>query len=443
MEKVDYCIIGGGWAGILTALELLKYDKSSKVLVLEKDSYGNRGGLLHSEIIKDFTFDTSGPHILFSRNKSTLSSITSYLGENVRKMERRTYVNFNGEFIDYPFENGIYKLSAELRAEIGEGIIEKMLYLSSNPSWKPANFRQWMTGFFGKPMAEMYLEPYNRKIWKRELENMSADWVFSPGRLPFPELKEIVKSISGTPSTGYAEQAYFFYPKFGGILALYDSVLNYFDALGGSINFGEPVRNISHLSNKWVINEKYLANTIVNTLPLNLFMGLLRVANKISLGKLDYNRVIVVGIAKKGNSPPQHSIYVPNPDIIFHRYTWMDQLTEDTPQGYSNLIAEITVPWHESFDTKDLEKRVIDDLVKIKVLNDKNEVKFSKVWVNEFGYPIYDMSHLKERERIMVYLNSRGIYSVGRWGSWQYWNTDKVYEAVMSIIDKILKRNLN
>lgn len=443
LECIDYCILGGGWAGVLSAYEILKREKSAKVLVLEKDSYENRGGLMHSETIGDVTFDTGGPHILFSRDKDILTKITDFLGDNVRKVERKTYIAMNDKFIDYPFENGIYNLEPEVRASIGEGIIEKMLFLSSNPDWKPSNFQQWIYGFFGNPMAEAYLEPYNRKIWKRDLSAISSDWVFSPGRLPFPELNAIIRSVSGLPSTGYAEQAFFYYPKKGGILALYDSVMKSVTELGGRVNFGNPVKKLSRQNNAWVINDTYLSSTIINTLPLNLITSLLNKEIRINQPKLDYNRVIVIGISKKGKSPIQHSVYVPDPTIIFHRYTWMNQLMGEASLSSSNLIAEVTIPYFEEYNLKSIERRVIDDLIKLKVLKNEGEVIFTRAWVNEYGYPIYDMGHIVEREKVFANLKPLNIFSVGRWGSWHYWNTDKVYEAVISMVRSIFESGVN
>ena len=73
------------------------------------------------------------------------------------------------------------------------------------------------------------------------------------------------------------------------------------------------------------------------------------------------------------------------------------------------------------------------------IIDSRSDVLFSRTWLNEYGYPIYDRKHVQSRKQIFDYLNALGIYSVGRWGSWHYWNTDKVYEAVFELID-IIKR---
>ena len=221
---VKYGILGGGWAGLLMADTIKSNFPSFEVEILDKAKSNELGGLLKSVTIDGFTYDTAGPHILFSRNKDTLQSILEILGDNYKAMERNNYIHFEGKLIPYPFENGIYKLSDQDRATIGLGIVENLIRLKKDSLWIPKTFYDWIYGIFGREMGSRYLEPYNNKIWKRNLKQIDADWVFTPGRLPLPELSDIIYSISGIGTIGYKEQANFYYPKKGGIQALYDSL---------------------------------------------------------------------------------------------------------------------------------------------------------------------------------------------------------------------------
>ena len=110
MKSVDFLILGGGWTGLLVAKELASKFQSASIAVLEASSENNLGGLLKSEYIKGFTFDTGGPHILFSKNKEILSKISDILGKNVRQFERKAVVYYENKYVPYPFENGIYTL---------------------------------------------------------------------------------------------------------------------------------------------------------------------------------------------------------------------------------------------------------------------------------------------------------------------------------------------
>lgn len=146
--------------------------------------------------------------------------------------------------------------------------------------------------------------------------------------------------------------------------------------------------------------------------------------------KFDYNSVVIVGIALKGKTPNQTTVYVPDPRIIFYRYTWMSSLIPPKEVDKSNLIAEITVPKDEEADLEKIVKKVIHGFLNIGVIKDESSILFTKVWFNKYGYPIYSLDHNEVRENAFRILEHYGIKSVGGWGSWHYRNTDMVSNAV-------------
>ncbi|MGC8573887.1 MAG: protoporphyrinogen/coproporphyrinogen oxidase, partial [Caldisphaera sp.] len=149
--------------------------------------------------------------------------------------------------------------------------------------------------------------------------------------------------------------------------------------------------------------------------------------------EFDYNSVIVVGVAISSSTSEQTTIYVPDPKVIFHRYTWMSSLANRKDSTKSNLIAEITIPKGEMVDIDKITSTVIRDLANIGAIKDEKEVIFTRTWFNKYGYPIYMLNHNMIRDKTTEILNYYGIKSVGRWGSWHYWNTDMVYKAILNI----------
>lgn len=432
MPEFNTCILGSGWAGLLVANRITEIGIKG-IALIEASESGELGGLLRTEEIDGFTFDCGGPHLLFSRDERVLSEIIELLKPNYSKRFRNNFVFYNGQFIPYPFENGVYQLNPEERVKLIKGIIDRMLYISKNGEWKPKNFLEWITGFFGEQMANEYLIPYNEKIWKRPLDKMAADWVFSPGRLPFPELENMLLTVAGIPNTGYKEQAYFYYPNTGGIASLFNSLHERLSEKGMEIITREKVLSVKiNSDHTFNINNKLIANKLISTIPLpELLMSLDDGNNYEELaGKFDYNSVVVVGVAIKGKTPNHTSVYVPDSRIIFHRYTWMSSLMSPKNHDNSNLIAEVTVPKDEKIDLDKIVKEVINGLLDIGVIKDESSILFTRVWLNRYGYPIYSLDHNEVREETMKILEKYGINSVGRWGSWHYWNTDMVYKAV-------------
>ena len=438
MKSVDYLILGGGWAGLLIANEIASKFRGSSITVLESSSDNNLGGLLRSEYIDGFTFDTGGPHILFSKNKEILGMITDILGANVRRLERKAVVYYENKYVPYPFENGIYVLDPKKRTKIGIGIIKAMLENARNPEWKPTTFKDWIYGFFGEEMGSSYLEPYNKKIWKTDPGKMDASWVFSPGRLPFPVLEDIILSIAGIESIGYKEQQYFYYPAEGGIFSLYKGLLEKIQKANVNLISNFTVTNIKKISGSWVINDVISAKKVISTLPLSILPEIMGLPHEISnlCKQFKWNQDTVVGVSLNIPSPNEHVVYVPSPEINFHRLTWMSNLT-GAPAGLSNLIAETTAPSDESVNIEETIEKTIIGLIKMNIIKSKEQILFVKAWHNKFAYPVYEIGHLEARARVFEYFKEIGFLSVGRWGSWHYWNTDKVLEAVLALTNEL------
>jgi protoporphyrinogen oxidase len=397
---------------------------ASEVICIDKKF---DGGLLRSESIKDYVFDTGGSHVLFSKKQEIINNIIAMGGEWVFR-ERMSYIFLDGVYVPYPFENGIYALPPDKRARYGLSLIRA---LKDYRDVKPPNFKEWILATFGREVAEDYLFPYNEKIWKRPLDQMTADWVYIPGRLPIPSLEDIVKAVAGIPTVGYKENALFYYPRKGGIIKQWEIAFKRSEELG--VRFLKTVvKDVKVSSDGYIINGMMKVNRIISTLPLKespSIFDLSEDSHKAS-ERLDYNSVAVVGLGLKKPAPKQHWIYVPDKKIVFHRYAWISNYGEDTKPGKSALIAEITIPNGKEIDTEELKERVIHDFVRIDVIKE-TEIDVVEIWFHKYGYPIYTLTHQEDTEVITRELIQKGIVTFGRWGEWQYWNTDKIYEKAM------------
>ena len=417
-------VLGCGWSGLLMSIKLKTLYPASEVICIDKNF---DGGLLRSESIKDYVFDTGGSHVLFSKKQEIINNIIAMGGEWVFR-ERMSYIFLDGVYVPYPFENGIYVLPPDKRARYGLSLIKA---LKDYRDVKPPNFKEWILATFGREVAEDYLIPYNEKIWKRPLDQMTADWVYIPGRLPIPSLEDIVKAVAGIPTVGYKENALFYYPRKGGIIKQWEIAFKRSEELG--VRFLKTVvKDVKVSSDGYIINGMIKVNRIVSTLPLKespLIFDLSEDSHKAS-ERLDYNSVAVVGLGLKKPAPKQHWIYVPDKKIVFHRYAWISNYGEDSNLGKSALIAEITIPNGKEIDTEELKERVIHDFVRIDVIKE-TEIDVVEIWFHKYGYPIYTLTHQEDTEVITRELIQKGIVTFGRWGEWQYWNTDKIYEKAM------------
>jgi len=330
MRKI--AVLGCGYAGLLVAIKAKRSNSSAEVLCIDRDF---AGGLLRSVALNGFVFDVGGSHVVFSKRREIVEGILSSGGEWVRR-ERLAYVYMDGRFIPYPFENGIYVLPAELRVRYGLSILKALI---SSSGERPRNLREWIVNTFGEEVASDYLIPYNEKIWKRPLEQISADWAYIPGRLPLPSLEDIVKAIAGLPTVGYREQAVFYYPRKGGIVEQWRAAYRRAEELG--VKFLQmEVREVKKVGSEFLINGVAKADKVISTLPLRETPAIFGLSEESfrAAERLDYNSVVVVGVGLNSPAPKQHWIYVPDRRVPFHRYAWISNYGEDLPPISRRLL---------------------------------------------------------------------------------------------------------
>lgn len=115
-------VLGCGWSGILVSIRMKTLYPIADVICVDKDF---RGGLLNSEVVNGYLFDTDGSHVVFSKKREIIEGIT--MGGEWIARKREAYVLLNNTFIPYPFENGIYVLSPEDRVRYGLSLIKALI----------------------------------------------------------------------------------------------------------------------------------------------------------------------------------------------------------------------------------------------------------------------------------------------------------------------------
>ncbi|MFI5458437.1 MAG: protoporphyrinogen/coproporphyrinogen oxidase [Isosphaerales bacterium] len=418
-------ILGGGISGI-TLQRYLRHP--SEVL----EASGHPGGLC-STIFKDgFGYDIGG-HILFSKSQQINQLVEELLGDNCGYAKRANKIYFKNRFVKYPFENGLGVLDKE---DIYECLIG---YLKRGEYPRPTNLREWCYHRFGKGLAEMYLIPYNEKIWNIATDQMSLEWV---DRIPSPPLEDIVKSALGHETEGYLHQLYFKYPKKGGVQALVDATLK----PDGVVTCGFRVESIRRQGSGWAVagssgGRSY--DQIVVTFPIHeaiaCFEGVPDEVEK-AVASLRYNTINVVFIALNDESLLQHSaLYIPDPNVVTHRLCYMGFFSKELVKpGTSSLIAEITTNpgdgIHEMSDAA-LTERVIEDLNREGLL-DKRRIIVTDVTRCKYGYPVYDLDYYKNTKILHDYFASINVDLCGRFAQFDYINSDECMRRAIALADR-------
>jgi len=209
MEKVRHLIIGAGISGLATAA----FMKDRDVRILEADQ--EIGGYCKTVKQDGFTWDYSGHFFHFKHADIEAWLRARMPGQDVRTIEKKSFIVYGDRLIDFPFQKNIHQLP---QAELIECLYDLYFARSADVVKKadaPAetNFKEMLYARFGRGIAEKFLIPYNEKLYACDLSTLDKD---AMGRFfPHADLPDIIRNMRVADNATY--NATFTYPEGGAI----------------------------------------------------------------------------------------------------------------------------------------------------------------------------------------------------------------------------------
>ena len=181
--SLKIAILGAGVSGLALARFLIERGFPANDLHLF-ESGPVVGGLCRSKTVDGFTYDVSGGHILFSKDADAMQWMKDRAGgdDAFVQRDRNTKIRFDDRWVHYPFENGLGDLPDGPKFDCLKGYVEAWHRRQVDQSAAPTDFKTWIQWRFGDGIARHFMDPYNEKIWKRPLEEITSAWV--AGRVP-------------------------------------------------------------------------------------------------------------------------------------------------------------------------------------------------------------------------------------------------------------------
>jgi len=420
-------ILGAGLSGLFLASIL--QDEKKEFEILEKADIP--GGLCRSTREGGFTFDNTGGHIIYSKDKAILDKILSILGDNAVKRRRNIKIYYKDRYVKYPFENSLSDLTKEDNFECLIDFIET-LTKKQNP---PENFEEWIYQTFGKSIAEKYLIPYSRKIWKTDLKEIATFWI--ENRVPKPPAEDIIKSSLGIETEGYTHQLFFYYPESGGIQSLTDILA---EKVRANLITNFDIKQITKKQGKWIVSDGKETKTfdnIVSTIPIQELLKAMKIPNEVSeaVKDLKYNSMMTVMLGVNGiKIPPYHGIYIPDPEVIANRIVLLNNMSSKvSPEGTCSIMAEVSYK-DQSMSNEELIETISSYIRKM--FGDFRLV-FSKVVRNKYAYVIYDLGYNKNMKVIEEFLEQENIKVCGRFAEFKYLNMDDCIKSAIRVAKEL------
>ena len=433
-------ILGGGLSGLSTLWHLQKagYDNS---FLFEKES--RVGGMARSEVVAGFTFDYTG-HLLHFSQPECRQFVSELLGDNLHFLSRESWIFSKGVYTRYPFQTNLHGLPPKVIEECISGYVAATQPDSSPPAQlgNPAaypNFQAWIDRTLGAGIARHFMVPYNEKLWTVPLHELTCEWM---GRfVPTTSLEQILGGARGEDRRISGYNAQFGYPLKGGIEALPRALSRGLKHVQPGYEAVEidPKDKLVMFSNGGSIQFEVL----VSTLPLPQLIRSIKDAPapvREAAARLRFTSVYNVNLGVRHKPVDKHWIYVPEPDFIFYRVGFSHNFSpHQAPEGCSSIYAEVAYsPW-SPLDKSQAAVRVKADLIKAGILKQREEILAECCLDIPCAYVIHDHAYRQSVDQIREYLRALGVWSIGRYGAWEYSGMDEAIWQGRLVADKILR----
>jgi protoporphyrinogen oxidase len=347
------------------------------------------------------------------------------VGAKLREHLRRANIFSKGVLTDYPFQANTYGLPGPVVRDCIAGFMEALLAAERDPE-QPENFKDWILYNFGPGIARHFMFPFNRKLWRVPLNQITTEWV--SWSVPRPALRDVVDGALGIQDKNFGYNAAFLYPRQGGIEILAQALARRVKGLELNQEVVElhPKKRTLLLSS----GEEVRYRRLISTMPLSeLFLRLKSGPRQLrdAARRLRYLSVLCVNMGVKGKRVSQsHWIYFPEEKFEFYRAGFYSNLAgqkglEESKAMRQSLVLEITRrPGRLEGSEEELALRALRDFASAGFLSQGIELEYLGWLKIPFAYVIYDSFRAKWVPRLLKYLQEQDIFSIGRYGRWEY-----------------------
>lgn len=425
-------ILGAGISGIAAARFLAEAGVAVDIFEAAKEP----GGLMRSDVVDGYVFDRAGGHIMFTKDAWCRGYWDSLFapGERVDSV-RNTKILHRGRYVHYPFENGLGDLEGEERVACLKGYIEAWVKRKDGAP-VPDNFRDWVLHRMGDGIARSFMFPYNEKIWKAPLEEMGIDWV--EGRVPDAPLDDVLRAALGQRVEGYTHQMHFQYPRRGGFQQIFDRTAA---PVRARIHLETPVERVEPGRDGVRVNGARF-DRVISTIPLPILADVLVGMDAEARGAakaLQHRAVTSVLFGIDAESVQPYSwLYLPHAEQgPANRVTYLSNYSpENAPAGRGSIQAEVTHAGPLAVDAAWLD--ALKDALHGQKLLRKDAVDCVHFFQNEWAYILFDRDFAKKRRLAIEGAEKLGVIPLGRFGRFDYFNSDQCLVAARGAVDALL-----
>jgi protoporphyrinogen oxidase len=442
-DRKTIVVLGGGLAGLSTLWHL---QQSGDVKSFLFEGEARVGGLTRSETIDGFTFDYTG-HLLHFKHEPVKKLVSELLGDNLRYMERNSWIFSKGVYTRYPFQTNLYGLPSAVIKECILGFVNATannLHGANLPNLPCCSaghetFEAWIYRTLGAGIAKHFMIPYNQKLWTVSPRELTCEWM---GRfVPGASLEQILDGALSDVAKNNGYNAQFGYPLKGGIEALPRAFAHSLKNLycGFEVTKLDMERKRVYFKN----GENVAYDTLVSSIPLP---RLIRMCPNVppsvqsAASMLRFTSVYNINFGVDRNLGDKHWVYFPERRFAFYRVGFSHNFSPfQAPPGCSSIYAEVSYsPW-KPIDKSQIACRVKQDLLTLKILRRSDSVTAEHCLDIPCAYVIYDQNYRRNVDHVQSYVRQNGVRTIGRYGSWEYSGMEDAIWQGRAVASELMK----
>jgi protoporphyrinogen oxidase len=419
--ETEVLILGGGVAG-LAAATVLK-DQS---IVLERE--GRPGGLVRSECFSGFWFDRV-LHLLYFPDDATKERVLQLVPE-LASCPPVAWVETAAGITRYPIQTHLHGLRSKVVAACLEDLARAAFCPVSKP---PGNFAEMLEASFGSALCDLFMFPYNRKMWKRPLEQLAPSgftW-----NITVPGFSAVLRGALEAESRFAAYNVKGWYPR-----PAPGSVLRGMEVLAHRLASRVPDLRLGHTVDSIDLETRTVQAThkgrplrfrfsrgCLATLPLPFLLLNCRqtppdLRHEVQL--LLHNRVLAAMFSIRGPRPQGngHWRYYADESLLFNRLIWMHEFDPlSAPADGWGLMAEITEKAEWPLPEEGLLlQRALEDIRRAGALPGNCTVIDQHLLVADPAYVVLTPENQRTIRRGIAFLEENDVFPLGRYGRWEY-----------------------
>ncbi|ATY65756.1 UDP-galactopyranose mutase [Cordyceps militaris] len=467
-QHVDVLVIGMGPTGLGAAKRLHQINGPSWLIV---DSGDKAGGLASTDVTPEgFLYDVGG-HVIFSHYKYFDDCIDEALpkDDDWYTHQRISYVRYKNLWVPYPFQNNISMLPKDDQVKAIEGLIDASIE-ARVATGKPKDFDEWILRSMGSGLADMFMRPYNYKVWAVPTTKMQCEWLGE--RVAAPDVKRVTSNaILGKVAGNWGPNATFRFPArdgTGGIwIALAETIPKEKKRFGaqGEVTKVDAENKVVSFKDGSTISY----NKLVNTMAVDHLVEKMGNQELVNLSKgLYYSSTNVIGVGIRGARPERIGdkcwLYFPEDDCPFYRATIFSNYSpynqpeanaklptlylangekaasSEAKEGpYWSIMLEVSESSMKPVDQETLLKDCIQGLINTDMIRPEDEIVSTYHRRFDHGYPTPSLERESVLKELLPKLEEQDILSRGRFGSWRYevGNQDHSFMLGVEAVDAI------